>query len=123
MELTVDVGIDPDADASELDEVTRELRRELLELDVEDVERPASGPPPEGTRAVEAALLGTLLVSVGQEAITAVVRTLAGWLRRRPSRKVTLRIGDDEIELTDASEQQQAELVAAFLARNGATAG
>lgn len=57
VKLRVDIGVDADADARELDGETLELRRELLELDVDAVERPTTGPPPPGTRAVEAALL------------------------------------------------------------------
>jgi hypothetical protein len=68
LQLQVEIGLEPDADAAELDEETLELRQELLELDVNAVERPAAGPPPEGARAIELALLGTLLVTAGQEA-------------------------------------------------------
>lgn len=118
VELTVGIGLGQEADAAELDEATRDLRRELLDLDVEDVQRPDAGPPPAGARAVEVALLGTLLVSAGQHAVGAVVDVLAGWLSRRPQRSLKLRIGDDEIELTDASDEQQRELVAAFLDRH-----
>ncbi len=40
LKLRIDVGVDPDADAEELDEATIQLRRELLELDIDDVKRP-----------------------------------------------------------------------------------
>ena len=120
MELTIGIGLGQEADAQELDDATRELRRELLELDVEDVEHPSGGAPPEDARAVEAVLLGTLLVKLGQQAVESVVRAVAGWLSRRPDRTVKLQLGEDAIELSDPTDEQQRELIAAFLARNGA---
>ena len=37
MKLRIELGVESDRDAAELDEATRQLQRELLELDVEDV--------------------------------------------------------------------------------------
>ena len=50
LELRIEVGGEPDEDALALDEATRQLRLELLELDVEDVTRPTASPP-HGARA------------------------------------------------------------------------
>jgi hypothetical protein len=44
---------DEDADPEELADLTARLRDELLDLDVEAVERPRGESPPPGTRAVE----------------------------------------------------------------------
>ena len=120
MQLTVGIDIGPDAEAAELDEATRQLRAELLQLDVEDVACPAE-PAPEGARGVDGGALGTLLVTAGQSAIGAIVGVLGSWLSRHPRRTVRLQIGDDSIELTDASVEQQRELLDAFLARHGET--
>jgi Effector Associated Constant Component 1 len=118
LQVRIDVGVEPDADAADLDEATLQLRRKLLELDVEDVERPAEGSPPPGTRAVEAVLLGTLVVTATQELVGAVFRTVAGWLGRRPNRSVKLEIAGDSIEVTDPSAEDQQRLIEAFLARH-----
>ena len=118
LQVRIDVGVEPDADAADLDEATLQLRRELLELDVQDVERPAEGSPPPGARAVEAALLGTLVVTATQELVGAVVRAVAGWLARRPNRSVKLEIAGDSIEVTDPSAEDQQRLIEAFLTRH-----
>jgi hypothetical protein len=120
--LQVEIGVEPDADAAELDEVTALLRQDLLELDVDNVDRPPGGPAPPGTRAVDAAILGSLVVSTGPAVIGAVVRTLEGWLRRRPNRSVKIEIGDDSIELTDASAEDQRRLIESFIARHATPA-
>jgi hypothetical protein len=62
LSLKIELGADDDAGADEQDELTRALREELLELDVESVERPA-GAAPEGTRGVDAVGLGTLVIT------------------------------------------------------------
>jgi len=51
--LGIQVAAGPDADAEEVAEATLQLRRELLDLDLEAVELPRAGEPPPGTRAVE----------------------------------------------------------------------
>ncbi len=118
VELLVGVELDPDADAAELEARTLSLRREILELDVDGVEEPVVGPPPSGTKGPEVALLGSLVVSAGQEVIGAVVRVIAGWLSRGGSRTVKIQLGDDILELDAASKDEQTRLIEAFLARH-----
>ena len=74
--LQIQIGEAQDADADELDDATGRLREELLELDVEAVERPAAGPAPPGSRGLEIAALGTLLVSLAHDALPVVLATL-----------------------------------------------
>lgn len=118
VEIRVDVGLDLEADDLELEDSTLALREELLELDVDSVERPLSGPPPEGAKAVEVALGATLIVAAGKEVITAVVSKVAGWVGRDRGRSVKLQLGEDTIEITDPSKEEQRRLLEAFLARH-----
>jgi hypothetical protein len=118
VELLVTAELDPGADDAELEGRTLDLREELLELDVEQVRSPPAGPAPDGARAADAALLGTLVVTLGQEAIGAVVRAVAGWLSRGGSRSVRLQLGDDSIELSDVSAADQRQMLETFLARH-----
>ena len=117
------------SDPARLDELTTRLRDELLELDVEGVERVGAGPAPDGTRAIELAAIGALLVTTGQsvEIVAKVVSAVRGWLRRDPdsARVVKVTLGDRTIELTGASSEQQDLLVAEFLraGRGGANGG
>jgi len=117
-ELRLDLDIEPDAEAVELDEATEQLREELLALNVDAVERPRGEPPPPGARAVEVALLGTLLVSVGRETVGALVRTIEAWVARRSSRTVKVTLGEDSIEVSNVSDADQRRLIEAFVARH-----
>jgi hypothetical protein len=79
--LGIQVELGPDADAEEVAEATLQLRRELLDLDVDSVDLAAAGQPPPGTRGVELAALGALLVSVTQSQLLAPCwrRSAPGW--------------------------------------------
>jgi hypothetical protein len=120
LQLRIEVGLEPDAEAAELDDVTLQLRRDLLQLDVDNIERATADPPPPGTRAVEAAVLGTLVVTVAREVVEAVVKAAANWLgrRRNPSESLTLEIAGDSIEITNPSAEDQRRLIEVFLAKH-----
>ncbi len=48
--LRLDIMLEPDADDAELELAAAQLRQELLELDVDAVERPPGEPAPPGAR-------------------------------------------------------------------------
>jgi hypothetical protein len=115
VKLNVQLDVGADADAEELDEVTLRLRRELLELDVEGVERAYAGQPPHGARAAEAVELGALVVALATPTLGAVVATINSWLARQEARSAKLQLGDKTIELTGISSEQQDRMLEAFL--------
>lgn len=116
MRVELDVGAG--AEAADLEEDTLRLREELLELDIADIERPEAHRVPEGAKGIDAALLGTLIVTTGQEAVGAIVRAIASFVARSAHRSVKLQLGEDVIELTDASRGDQQRLIETFLSRH-----
>ena len=118
--LAVEVSTGPSADAEELDELVGQLRRELLELDVESVDRARGGPAPRGARAVDVLALGTLLVSLVDPAtvLPAVVAAVEAWLRGRGQRSVKLELDGDVLEVTGLSSRDQRRLIDGWLARH-----
>src|SRR5689334_19088116 len=117
-EIAIAVSLEADADAAELQDAASQLRRELLELDVDDVKASEAGEAPVGTRGAAAAEIGTLLVAVGHAAIGPVVAAIQSWVARRASRKVKLTIDGDSIEVSNVSPEDQRELIQSFLARH-----
>jgi hypothetical protein len=112
------------ADDERLDSLATTLRAELLALDVDDVRRPSAGAAPEGSRALELAAIGALLVSIKgtTEVVSSVVNAIRGWLARGSSdRSVEVTIGDRTLKLTAATAEQQDRVVEEFL--RAATAG
>lgn len=115
-----------DAEPERLEELTIELRRELLALDVDDVAPAQAGEAPAGSRSIELAAIGALLVTMNQttDVLAHIVSTVRDWLRRSPEPKRTVRmtIGGRSIELSAASDAQQDRLVAEFI-KAGADGG
>ena len=117
--LGIQVAVGPDADAEEVAEATLQLRRELLDLDVEAVELPRAGEPPPGARAVELAALGALVVTVAQSPLLGpVVAAVRSWLAGSPQRSVKLELNGDALELTGLSSNEQRRLVDEWLRRH-----
>jgi hypothetical protein len=119
--ITVDLG--PGTDDEEAERLATQLRSELLQLDVDGVERVSEGEAPEGAKAIELIALGSLLVKFGPEVIDAVAGTLQAWLGRGQNRKITVQIGDTEISVDGASDEERRKLVDAFLAASSSGAG
>lgn len=124
--LHVHLGEDG-ADAERLDLLTGFLRRELLELDVADVTTLPAGEPPAGTRAVDMAAIGGLLVTLGRSAqgLRTVISTIKTWLARSDAvpRRVRLEIDGDVLELSEARAVDQERLIALFVSKHSTKDG
>jgi hypothetical protein len=122
--LTLRLDAGDDVDSAGVDELTRQLRRELLQLDVESVDLARAGPPPSGTRAVDVAAVGTLVVTLFQSTglLGAVVGAVQSWLSASGRRSVRLELDGDVIEVGGLSSVDQRRLIATWIARHGAVA-
>lgn len=117
--LGIQVAIGAEDDAEQVAEATLGLRRELLDLDVDAVELPRVGEPPPGTRAVELAALGALVVTVAQSRLLApVVAAVQSWLARSQQRSVKLELDGDVLEVTGVSSRDQQRLIDEWLRRH-----
>ncbi|WP_171107089.1 MULTISPECIES: hypothetical protein [Streptomyces] len=114
------------AEAEHIAKLTGYLREELLQLDVDDVTAVPGPPVPPGARAGETALIGALQVNLGTAGtvLSEVLNVVRDWWGRchgrRPSLRLTL--GDDVLEISEATDQQVAEAFDQFLHRHS-TAG
>jgi hypothetical protein len=101
-------------DADQLDEITRALQNELLDLELQKVDLATSaGPVPAGAKSAEAITLGTLLISTMPVFVPKLVEFLQSWVMRGEDRKVKIKsqVGDRSIELEYSPKAiSQAEL-------------
>jgi len=123
MERLISLSLaEEDADDARLDALTGYLREDLLQLDVDDVQRAAAGQPLPGSRAIDVAAIGALVVTLGNTAtgLKDVVATIRGWLSRGAGvrRTVRLEIDGDVLELSEASAAEQDRLVGLFVDRH-----
>ena len=121
LQLTLNLVTDPQVDAAELADLTQRLRQELLELDVDQVELPRSGPPPPGAKAIEPFSWGTLIITLATSGgvLTTLIGLLQSWLNRNNQRQVKLTINGDTLEVSGLSSDEQRRLIAEWLQRQG----
>jgi hypothetical protein len=96
LELTL-----PDGDAAELDQATRRLRAELLELDVESATPVARQALPSGAKAAGALEWGQLLVVLAPAVLPKLIEYLQAWSARQSAQrvKITSTVGDRSLEI------------------------
>jgi hypothetical protein len=105
-------------DVADADDLAGRLRQELHETGF-DVERPAVGDAPPGTKG-DAIGWAQLAVSFsgGLPALVAAIRTFTS---RDETRKVSMTMSNDTLELTGPTSTQQQQLVDAWLVRHSPT--
>ena len=118
-QIFIEVGLGLEADADELERNSLWLRDELLQLDVESVEPILAEAAPAGAKGSPGGAAGWLVLSLSNSPVAvALAKMLSSWVDRRSGRKVTLRIGDDLLEVSRVSVEDQAKLIAAWLDRH-----
>jgi hypothetical protein len=122
-EIAVEFTATDDVDAAELDRLTQALRAEILQVDDVDTVDQATVAAPDGTKSVDVASIGALVVAAapGVTALGKVIETVRGWFANRkaasssPTPSLRMTIGDKSIEIV-ADKEQQDQLVAEFIA-------
>jgi hypothetical protein len=112
---------DPDLDVEAGERLTRQLRAEIGELDVDSVARAPAGELPQGAKGVDPVTVGALIVALSASGgvITTLIGTLRDWLERHSRRhKISVTINGDTIELERASARQGQQLIEAFISRH-----
>jgi hypothetical protein len=106
-----------DVDADELAELTRDLRTEILELDVVAADPVLQdGVPADAKGAAEVLGLLSVILGTGLQ-LAELVSMLRGW-GDRTQRTVEVSIDGDTLKLGDATADQQERIVAQWLARH-----
>lgn len=97
--LNIDLG--EEAGIEELDEATRQLRSELIDLNVATVDFVKSEELPAGAKSAEAVTWGSLAVVLLPTFVPKLIEYLQSWALRAESRKVSIKtqVGDRSIEL------------------------
>ncbi len=123
--LRVELGADPDSDDEERDRMTRQLRAELADLDVESVTLAPGGPTPHGAKG-DPVTIGAIVVALGAAGgmLPELIATLRSWLERRSGRnRISVTIDGDTLELENATVGQREDLVRAYVRRHGQQPG
>ena len=90
-ELLIELSVD-NGDPAELDELTRQLRTEIEELNIDSVEQVSAGVAPEGTKAVDLTAIGQMAVTLAPAIVPPLFDLLKSWVERKPSTPVKIKV-------------------------------
>jgi hypothetical protein len=118
-ELILHLDPDHEGDAEELEKFSRQLREELMDMDLEAVDFISTGETPEKAKGfpIEWGTLIVALVASGG-VITTLINVLKSWLTRQDRRSITLEINGDKLEVSSISSEEQQKLIDLWLSRH-----
>lgn len=102
------------SDNETLDRTTRQLRSELLDLDIQNV-RLAEGntPPPEAKG--DASSVGSLVVDLANSAgLAALFQLIGTWVTRSQGRSITVQEGNRRMTIDRATVEQSQQIIDYF---------
>jgi len=120
IQLTLSLNPDSNLDPEALQDLTLQLREEILELDVENAELGKLKEAPDGTKAVDPVSIGTLVVTLlaAGGIITTLINAIQSWLTRHDRRSITLEINGDKLQITGISSEEQQQLIKVWTQRH-----
>jgi hypothetical protein len=89
IELSLEGG---DGDRTELDELTRQLRAEVEELNIDSIDEVSAGVAPEGTKAADLTAIGQMAVTLAPAIVPPLFDLLKSWVERKPSTPVRIKV-------------------------------
>jgi hypothetical protein len=105
-----------DPDVEELALLADQLRNDLALLDVDRVDHAPRLSSQPGTKAAVGDLADTLIVTMANSAVlVALMGVVRSWVSRGKGRRVTVRIGEDSIEVSAVSNESQKRLIDAWI--------
>jgi uncharacterized protein YajQ (UPF0234 family) len=118
-QMLVEVVGQVDADAVELDRLARQLRRWLLESEV-DVKSAKVGEAAPGAKSGDHAAIGTLVVLAltSRAFLTSVIKAIQAYVEASKARSVKLQIDGDCLEVTGIRSDDQTALITSFVDRH-----
>ena len=115
------IGLLPDSDTDDLAllDLTVQLRRLLLGLDVEAVERAAASQVSAGAKGFQLEI-GALIVrfALRPDVLRSVVSCVCSWASRQPLRSVKLTLDSDSLEIAGPHSSAQERAVDLWIARH-----
>jgi hypothetical protein len=115
--LDLTISLQDQVDQEELDRLTRQLRGEIDELDVEDARLAKGSELPAGAKG-DPITVGSIVVALASAGVfTGLIELIKSWALRREGRTVTIKAkaGDREVELAYSPAETSPEEMTQFL--------
>lgn len=118
IQLVLSINAGEETDAEEMEALTQQLYRDLLELeDVESVDLVRAGKQPERAKVSDPISWGTVLVTslAAGGVITTLINAIQSWLTRNERRSITVEIDGDKLQITGISSKEQQQIINAWI--------
>jgi hypothetical protein len=112
--LEIHVDSMPDDDGEDLARLTRQLRQDILELNVHSVNPVRSSTIPPGAKG-DPLTLSSLAVTLAPAVLTALTNVLQSWLTRHERASVTLEHEGRKLTVTGNPTSDQQRLLEGFI--------
>ena len=118
--LIVKINPISDLDLAELEQLTRTLQQELLELDIESAEFATTGEELTGTKAGKRIKWGTIIVALlaADGVATKLVDLSQAWVTQNQQQSIVLEIDGDKLEIKGISSEEQQKLIDMWIERH-----
>ena len=114
--LDLTISLRDEVDDGELDRLTRQLRDEIADLDVEEVGLAPGTELPLGAKG-EPITIGSIVVALASAGVfTGLIELLKSWALRREGRTITVKakVGEREVEMTYSPTETSSEEMTRF---------
>lgn len=121
IQLVLSINAGEETDAEEMEALTQQLYRDLLELeDVESVDLVRAGKQPERAKVSDPISWGTVLVTslAAGGVITTLINAIQSWLTRNERRSITVEIDGDKLQITGISYKEQQQIINAWISNH-----
>ncbi len=113
IQILLNLNAPVELDDEEKERVTRQLRDELLGLDVNSIDFAKSGKATAKAKAGDPVSWGTLLITLAASGgvLTTVIGVIQSWLTRHNQRSMSLEINGNKLEIKGISSKEQKQLI------------
>jgi hypothetical protein len=113
--LNFDAG--SELDAEEKERATRQLREELMGLDVDTIDFVKSGKAPAKAKAGDPITWGVLLLTFAASGgvLITLIGVVQSWLTRHNQRRISLEVNGNKIDVNDISSEDQKRLIDSWI--------
>ncbi|MEH1893130.1 MAG: hypothetical protein V7K92_28185 [Nostoc sp.] len=119
-EVILHIDTNQETDAQELEQLTQQLRNELLELNVESADLVQAGEEPDKAKVADPISWGTIIVTLLATGgvVATLINAIQSWLTRHERRSITLEIDGNKLQITGISSEEQQQLIDAWIKRH-----
>lgn len=117
IQVLLNLNVGSELEAEEKERATRQLREELMGLDVDAIDFVRAGKAPAKAKAGDPITWGKLLLMLVPSGgvLTTIIGAIQSWLTRHNQRSISLEVNGNKIDVDDISSEDQKRLIDSWI--------